>query len=160
MTSEYTYISLLYRNKSKITERIINDMKLFKEMSIGKSHQLFKQENGTINITLDDVIFATISSITSSLKMGDLSLDRSISTEPDDENNRKIDIELLFDNGAIETIKCVNYTKDFDAWSPKVDNHIKLLNTNKEIFYFNTKNLIYIKYIESSKNRQISSQLG
>ena len=92
--------------------------------------------------------------------MGDLSLDRSISTEPDDENNRKIDIELLFDNGAIETIKSVKYTKDFDAWSPKVDNHIKLLNTNKEIFYFNTKNLIYIKYIESSKNRHISSQLG
>lgn len=154
MSNKSTYISLLYRNEKKITERIDYDEEIFKKLTVGNGCQLFSQEGGSLMITLEDVIFAKISAMASSLTVGELLIE--------DKNYQKeleetFDMELLFDNGAIEVVKNINikYRNKMTSWKPKDDFVIRLINKQAEMFYFNTKDIIYIKYIEFNKNKDL-----
>lgn len=154
MSKKYTYISLLYRNDRKVTERIGFDDENFKKITVGKGCHSFAQESGSIVITLEDVIFAKISSTASSLSVGELLIDDRKEKKEYDET---FNIELLFDNGAAETIKdiSIKYKSYTTNWQPKNDFVIRLMNEHSEMFFFNTKDVIYIKYTSCQSSLNI-----
>jgi hypothetical protein len=73
------------------------------------------------------------------------------------EYDETFNIELLFDNGAAETIKdiSIKYKSYTTNWQPKNDFVIRLMNEHSEMFFFNTKDVIYIKYTSGQSSLNI-----
>lgn len=155
MFDEPTYISLLYKNNMKISERIVPDKDLFKKLSLKDKDATFKLESGQMIITLEDVIFIKISNMISLLDMGDILPQKrnfdSIS------NQKTVDLEIFFENGSVEYIKNIKYFDDINLkLRPKVNIYSHLSNLDREDFYFNLKNVIYIKILDVESSMDIS----
>lgn len=157
MLEDATYVSLLYENNRKITERILPDKDFFKRLSLREKEATFELVDGQMIITLENVIFIKISTMISLLDVGDI---LPTKRTYDNIEGKIIDLELFFDNGSIENIKNLKYIEDIATkLKPKMNANIHLSNLDKEDFYFNMKNVVYIKIINTDSHFDISKSL-
>lgn len=154
MHEDPTYICLLYKNNMKISERILPDKELFKRLSLKDKDATFKLESGQIIITLEDVIFIKISNMISLLDMGDILPSKR---NFENVNVKTVDLEIFFENGSVEHIKNIKYVDEINSkLKPRGNTNIHLSNLDREDFYFNLKNVIYIKILDLESSMDIS----